>query len=186
MTSTYAYPADIPSEWQTLGTGMPDATHYTLDQHATALDSLSMDQPHPVHIPLIEGTPWSHPFMTPMYTPHLELDLDSDPYSFVTSNEEYLNLLNRDQFLPVTLYYKHFIDGDGLGLEDLSTPPVITRQDLRGEACDMQGISWDSLSTTREIVRKKRTGYQESHLSPALKRTRKVCKSLDEILTSLC
>ncbi|KAF2648700.1 hypothetical protein K491DRAFT_612266 [Lophiostoma macrostomum CBS 122681] len=172
--ATWLIPAQINDAWQTPGPGNMEVVQFPLDPHAAALETLSMAQPNPIQIPLHEDvTSWSQSAMTPVYTPNGEPDWDSDPYASITSNEQYLNLLNRDQFLPVTLYYKHFIASDDMELEDLSTPPVIMREDLQGDACDMQGICWDLLNATRETVRRKRANYQESHLTPALKRLRK-------------
>lgn len=135
-----------------------------LDQHTAALDSLNMDA-NPSSFPLTSSYVLSQHYLS---------DLDSD--ANLNPNEEYLNNLNRDRFLSITAFYRLFIKrkDDLLGLEDFPMSPVITREDLRGDECDMQGINWAVRKTTRDGVRKKRLAFENGRLSPQLQAVRKV------------
>jgi hypothetical protein len=139
-----------------------------LDQHAAALDSLSFDHP-PVQALTSSGSSM-HEFLS-QATIH-DLDLETS----LTPNEEYLNHLNRDRFLSITAFFRHFVGFKDrpFGLDATPTPDVITREDLCGDECDMQGINWALLRSKRDHVRMKRTAFESARLSPHLRAVRQV------------
>jgi DNA-binding beta-propeller fold protein YncE len=146
----------LPQGWPPAGVQGASVIDALVDQHtAVALESLSMDQ----------GSTYSS------YPAHYANDSDD---ASLSPNEDYLNTLNKDRFLSITAFYRSYLKRkDDLGaLEDLPIAPVVTRDQLRGDECDMQGINWALRRTTRSAVRKKRIAFEEARLNPAVKAVR--------------
>lgn len=136
-----------------------------LDQHAVALDSLSMEQA---------------PFFPNAHTQDLLASVNALAPDFhegsLNPNEEFLNNMNKDRFLSITAFFRHFVGykDSPVGLEATPPPDVITRDHLRGDECDLQGINWAIRRTTRAAVRAKRTAFESARLSPQLNALRQV------------
>lgn len=143
-----------------------------LDQHAAALDSLSMEQlSPPVPLEPISSGPTIHDYLMSHGTIY-DLDFEAD----LNPNEEYLNHLNRDRFLSVNAFFRHFVDHreTAIDLDATPRPEVVTRHNLCGDEYDMQGINWSLRRTTRKAIRSKRTLFESVRMSPRLVATRQV------------
>lgn len=141
-----------------------------LDQHAAALDSLSMEQVPPP--PPTSSGPSIQEFLMSHGSVY---ELDYEAYQ--NPNEEYLNHLNKDRFLSISSFFRYFMPhtkDSFIELDATAPPQAITRDDLRGDECDMQGINWSLRRTTRAAVRSKRTAFERARLSPHLVAVRRV------------
>ncbi|KAF2013377.1 WD40 repeat-like protein [Aaosphaeria arxii CBS 175.79] len=80
--------------------------------------------------------------------------------------EAFLSVINKDAFVSVTTFFNHFVPHKEppLALDIRSPPEFITREDLRGDRFDIQGIDWALRNTTRANVRSRRAAYEESRL----------------------
>lgn len=147
-----------------------------LDQHIDALDSLTME-PIPSLVNTSSG-PTIQEFLAHGSVSDLDIDWSVNP------NEEYLNHLNKDRFLSISAFFRHFVGykDSVASLDVFPAPDLITRDDLRGDECDMQGIDWASRKTTRAAVRAKRTIFESARLSPQLVALRQVY----QIVACLC
>jgi hypothetical protein len=100
------------------------------------------------------------PFHTPYgVIPHLEPQ--------TTLNEPHLSIPDRAAFCPITSYFHRFFDSSKPvvpGLDLVQVPDSITRQDLRGDEYDYQGIDWTIRRTTRARVRELRSQYERRRL----------------------
>jgi hypothetical protein len=142
-----------------------------MDQHTAALDSLSMVQLPPPP-PTSSGGPTMQDLLLLTHGSLYDLDYESN----LTPNEEYLNFQNKDRFLTITTFYRHIIDHKEapIGLDELLPPSVITRDDIRGNECDIQGIDWSLRRTTRSAVRAKRVAFESTRMKKELVTVRKV------------
>jgi hypothetical protein len=152
-----------------------------LDQHAVTLNSLSMEQ-DPSHISQLLGETSHMPagawppswYMAPDVVANIH-DLETTQNGNAT--EDYLNQLNRDRFLSIHSFYRHMVDHTKhphVDLDLTETPRLVTREDLKGDECDMQGIDWSMRRRTRAAIRAQRTEFEAARLSPLLKSVRQV------------
>jgi hypothetical protein len=90
------------------------------------------------------------------------------------TNEEYLRSLDSSRFMSIASFVDRNFE---YGLATPPPPPVITRDHLQGDRCDMQGIEWVSCRTTRAQVRAKRAAHEAGRLSKELVKLRQVLSS---------
>lgn len=111
----------------------------------------------------------------PPYLAHLsssEPSLEPLP----TWPDAYLSIKDKSQFVPITSFFHYLTPEKSTvpGLDLVQLPNVITRDDLRGDKYDYQGIDWSVRNTTRRAVRSKRRECEQERLSPSLRETRTV------------
>jgi hypothetical protein len=84
----------------------------------------------------------------------------------VAPYEQFLETLDRNRFKPVDYLFEESTLCE--------QPPIITRDHLQGDKCDMQGIDWTLCQTTRAQARAKRIRFEEERLSQELLAVRQV------------
>ncbi|KAI4617954.1 hypothetical protein J4E83_006287 [Alternaria metachromatica] len=96
-----------------------------------------------------------------------------------TLNEPHLSIQDRAAFCPITSYFHRFYGqwkpGVVPGLDLIQLPDFITREDLKGDEYDYQGIDWTARKTTRASVRRARSQHERQRVSHSVKQVRKVC-----------
>lgn len=94
------------------------------------------------------------------------------------TNEEFLRRFDKTRFQEIGEFLStHY----STGLTANSAPPVITRDHLQGDMCDMQGIEWTSCRTTRAQVRARRTAIESGKLCEDVAQVRAVISSSTHI-----
>jgi hypothetical protein len=94
-----------------------------------------------------------------------------------TLNEPHLSIQDKGAFCPITSYFHHYFNPDKAivpGLDLIHVPNTVTRDDLKCDRYDYQGIDWEVRKTTRSAVRESRFEFESEKLSPGLKQVRKV------------
>ncbi|KAF2266014.1 WD40 repeat-like protein [Lojkania enalia] len=154
--------------------------HDALDHHAAALESLSMTPATPSFANQAFTIPnWGPMSLTPTNLHEIELEV-------VTSSEDYyLGIQNKDQFADITVFFRRAFtnleDTAAIGLECPTRPAVIAREDLRGDACDFQGIDWTLRRITRAAVREKRVSFEAARMPARIRTLREKLKNLAPI-----
>lgn len=107
--------------------------------------------------------------------PHLagadhSLSLEPHPTSF----EGHLSIQDKASFAPITSFFHYLTSKKPTvpGLDLVQLPAVITREQVKGDAYDFQGIDWAARNTDRSTVRAKRVEYEKEKLPPGLKQLR--------------
>ena len=93
-----------------------------------------------------------------------------------TLQEAHLSIQDRASFAPITSFF-HYIAPEKPtvpGLDLVTVPDLITKEDLQGDRYDIQGIDWTVRNTTRSHVRAKRVECESAKLLPNLQQVRKV------------
>jgi hypothetical protein len=148
---------------------MDHSSYDALDQHAAALEALSME---PLQT-LSSMAPSSIPDQLMTLAPINQHDLDFETSIY----EAHLSAQNKETFLDVTNFVRRFVAPlrpMAPGLEDIQLPDSITRDDLQGDRYDFQGIDWESRHCTRAFVRERRESYGNARMQPKLRQVRKV------------
>lgn len=95
-----------------------------------------------------------------------------------TLNEPHLSIQDRAAFCPITSYFHRFYGqwkpGVVPGLDLVQVPEFITREDLKGDEYDYQGIDWTARKTTRAAVRRARSQHERQRVPHSVKQVRKV------------
>jgi hypothetical protein len=148
---------------------MDPSSYDVLDQHAAALEALSME-PLPA---LSSMAPSSIPdqLMTLAPMNQHELDVETSIY------EAHLSAQNKETFMDITNFVRRYVAPFrpvAPGLEDIRLPDAITREDLQGDSYDFQGIDWESQHCTRASVREQREMHENARMQPKLRQARKV------------
>ncbi|KAF2001201.1 WD40 repeat-like protein [Amniculicola lignicola CBS 123094] len=146
-------------------------------------DALGLDMLFWTPVPALTGLPpMPTSLLPPLYPPDLSHSLDNIPEDAFTVTQEggtITSLESKNAFVYISSFYRHFFNPPkGATLLDLTAfppPEVITREDLRGDECDFQGINWSMRGTTRASVRAKRTMFETERLMPSLRAIRQVC-----------
>jgi hypothetical protein len=149
------------------GDSLPEAMDTMLDQHIVPAETLTIEQ-YPPHT-----SSWASAaeFAAAVY------DLDLNPSA--SAQDIYLSRLDNIRFLPITFFFRHCVDfarDERIDLDVTPAPPTITRKDLRGDECDIQGIDWTLRHTTRATVRAKRAMYESNRMSPQVQAVRRVSR----------
>ncbi|KAH6879096.1 WD40-repeat-containing domain protein [Alternaria rosae] len=98
-----------------------------------------------------------------------------------TLNEPHLSIQDRAAFCPITSYFHRFYGqwkpGVVPGLDLVQVPEFITREDLKGDEYDYQGIDWTARKTTRAAVRRARSQHERQRVPHSVKQVRKHVRS---------
>lgn len=112
-----------------------------------------------------------------VYSGHMSSSMDPSLEPPPTLQEAHLSIQDRASFLPITSFF-HITAPERPtvpGLDLIQVPDSIIRDDLRGDACDFQGIDWAARNTTRSQIRARRFDCEGSKLPPSLQAVRRVC-----------
>ncbi|KAF2634038.1 WD40 repeat-like protein [Massarina eburnea CBS 473.64] len=139
-------------------------TQASLDQHAAALEALTMDQ---------ESTP--PPLSTaPSTTPETMVapPPNSGHQDWVLGADEQLSIQDSAAFIDIGSFVQHYahLPKGGLkpSLDIEKTRGVVTRETLDGETCDFQGIDWSEYAP-RSYIRANRAAFERSRLQHKLR-----------------
>lgn len=102
------------------------------------------------------------------YSPTTSPPINSlEPPPFL--HETHLNIPDNGSFMPISTFFHHMSSSGPTvpGLDLVKISHSITRDDLRGNHYDFQGIDWDIRKTTRAAVRSKRFAHQAGLLQGA-------------------
>ncbi|RYO30946.1 hypothetical protein AA0111_g5254 [Alternaria arborescens] len=97
-----------------------------------------------------------------------------------TLNEPHLSIQDRAAFCPITSYFHRFFGHFKPvvpGLDLVQVPDFISREDLKGDEYDYQGIDWTKRNTTRAAVRKARSQHERQRVLHSVKAVRKYIHS---------
>ncbi|PVI08287.1 WD40 repeat-like protein [Periconia macrospinosa] len=135
-----------------------DQTPYTaLDQHAAALEALTMEQ-----LP----TP-SLPIPTPDNLDAIMSITFSGHQDFVPSTyEEHLSIHDTTAFFDITSFFQYYARLPKAlcpSLEIVQPPETVTREDLNGDKCDFQGIDWTERAP-RSDIRAQRDSFEKAKI----------------------
>jgi hypothetical protein len=119
-------------------------------------------------------------FTAPVITgPHLPYGTDLLLEPPPTLNEPHLSIQDRAAFCPITSYFHRFFGqwkpGVVPGLDLVQVPEFITRDHLKGDEYDYQGIDWTARKTTRAAVRQARCRHERERVPHSVREVRKVC-----------
>jgi hypothetical protein len=148
---------------------MDPSSHDALDHHAAALESLSME---PLQAPS-SIAPSSIPDQLMTLAPMNQHEIDAETSIY----EAHLSVQNKETFMDITSFVQRFVAPlrpVAPGLEDIRLPDAVTRDDLRGDRYDFQGIDWESRHCTRAWVRDRRELHENARMQPKLREARKV------------
>ncbi|KAF2739193.1 hypothetical protein EJ04DRAFT_354996 [Polyplosphaeria fusca] len=149
--------------------------HDALDQHAAALESLTMAQPTiPSSLaPVAPDQLLPLPNIAPTWSSLHDLDLEI----LSAGDDYYPGVENKDKFVDISRFFNQVVlhdkDTTTMPLDGVDRPSSITRHDLRGDAFDMQGIDWSIRNTTKAAIRAKRTAWEGSRMPVRLRAVRK-------------
>ena len=143
-----------------------------LDQHATVLESLSMEPLHAISSAALASTPDNQHELDFEVGMHDELIIVQNKYIFMDISSFFHRLAPRQ--LPIS------------DLDSIQLPNTITRDDLQGDRYDFQGIDWHSRHLTRAEVRKEREIFESARIQPKLRHIRSVRSPASEICSLYC
>ncbi|KAF2118556.1 WD40-repeat-containing domain protein [Lophiotrema nucula] len=154
-------------------------TYSGMDQHAAALEYLSMTQiPTPASLaPSIADGLLTLPSTISPTSLHeaMSYEADSESASF---GQNWSGVQDGDKFQDISTFYRQHIhhpnSGTLISLEGARRPSSICREDLRGDSCDYQGIDWSVRRTTRSTIRAERTSYESNRIPSRLQALRSV------------
>jgi hypothetical protein len=137
--------------------GVPNFSYASLEDHAAALEALTMDShPPPAAMP----SPLPETFVAPPpNSTHLQ---DFAPSAY----EEHLSIQDTSAFTDITSFFHYYAAPPKMvtrALDFETQPDTIRREDLDGEKCDYQGIDW-SERAGRDLVRTKRVAFETARL----------------------
>jgi hypothetical protein len=121
-------------------------------------------------------------FTAPVITgPHLPYGTDLLLEPPPTLNEPHLSIQDRAAFCPITSYFHRFFGqwkpGVVPGLDLVQVPEFITRDHLKGDEYDYQGIDWTARKTTRAAVRQARCRHERERVPHSVREVRKYVHS---------
>lgn len=93
-----------------------------------------------------------------------------------TLQEAHLSIDDNHPFTPITTFFHSITPPRPTvpGLDLITVPPSITRDQLDGDRFDSQGIDWAARYTTRSQIRVKRRDHEAARLPPRSQRVRHV------------
>lgn len=147
--------------------------HDALDQHAAAFESLSVTQSTASSMSSAMADQLLA-FQAPSWTALHDYESDA---GFFTNDDFFHGIEHKDKFWEVSAFFNKFVLGKNvtLPLDGENRPRTITRDDLNGDAFDMQGINWSLRNTTKAAVRSKRVAFECARQPTRLRTARKVC-----------
>jgi hypothetical protein len=103
-----------------------------------------------------------------------------------TLQEAHLSIEDNGSFAPITSFFHRITPARPTvpGLDLVTIPSSITREMLRGDRLDPQGIDWTVRNTTRFCVRAKRFECEVAQLPPSSHQVRKVSSTALSPLSS--
>lgn len=158
---------------------MDPSSYDALDQHAAALESLSMEPLQAFSSTAPSSIPEQLMALAPM-NQH-ELDVETSIY------DEHPSVQNKETFLDITTFFRHFVAPRkpiAPGLDEIQLPDAITQDSLQGDRYDFQGIDWTSRHSTRASVRESREVFETARMQPKLREVRQVCRPSSTTQTS--
>lgn len=181
----------------TAASSAPDA-YMTEQDMAEQLQSIMAESPsHPPAIPaaafpfdVYESLP-PHPFVgVSAPFPHIfsghtsSSDLILEPLP-PTLQEAHLSIEDNGSFAPITSFFHGIAPPKPTvpGLDLITVPLYVTRDQLQGDRFDSQGIDWTARNTTRSHIRAKRRDYEVARLPPSSHQVRNVSYSSRYSLT---
>lgn len=124
-----------------------------LDQHAAALEALTMEQ--------APASTFSLSVVDHFVAP--TAGSNGVPDMLPSAYEEHLSIQDTTAFLDITSFFHYYANHPKTvpGLDMAVQPKVITRNDLDGDRCDFQGIDW-SKRMPRASIRAKRIDHEKT------------------------
>ncbi|KAF2750891.1 WD40 repeat-like protein [Sporormia fimetaria CBS 119925] len=125
-----------------------------LDEHISSMNVIDT-----LPLPPLDDMLWDTSGSAANWLSHIDNDSELPPFS------DYLKLLNKDRFLPISSFFRRInAQGNMFTMDAVVPKDVVTYGDLRGDECDIQGINWKGLNTTRAAIRDRRTKYEADRL----------------------